>query len=162
GTDLSNHPVSEALYRSKSGIWKGEVLGENMLIAYRPVGGGDYGVIVGEPVSQVLASTSDVEQLLLRGFLLVFFLTFVFTVIATSKIVKPIRFLTLQTREYKEGSRSRVDQLETGDELQDLSVMMDEMAQQLSSKEKKLFNIPESIPYAVITTNKKGDIETFN
>lgn len=162
GTDLSDHPISEALYRSKSGVWEGEVLGENMLIAYRPVRRGGYGVIVGEPVSQVLASTSDVEKLLLKGFLLVFFLTFAFTVFATSKIVKPIRFLTLQTREYKEGSRSHFEQLKTGDELQDLSVMMDEMAQQLSSKEKKLFNILESIPYAVITTNKKGNIETFN
>jgi len=162
GTNLMNHPIGDNLYKSKSGIWEGHLFKEDMLFAYDPIQLGDYGVMVGEPMEQALASTKDVQGLLLKGFLTVLFLTLIFTIFATSRIVKPITFLTKQTREYKEGTRSSFQQLNTGDELEDLSVIMDEMATQLSKKEKRLFNVLESIPYAVITTDKKGKIETFN
>ncbi|WP_017381672.1 sensor histidine kinase [Paenisporosarcina sp. TG-14] len=162
GTSLADHPIGNYLNNSKSGIWEGLLFKEYMVFAYQPMQLGSYGVIVGEPLEQALASTADVQGLLLKGFLTVLILTLIFTIFATSRIVKPIRFLTKQTREYKEGKRSSFQKVKTGDELEDLSVIMDEMATELSNKEKRLFNILESIPYAVITTDKKGNIETFN
>ncbi|QBP41850.1 sensor histidine kinase [Paenisporosarcina antarctica] len=162
GTSLADNPIGNYLNNSKSGIWEGLLFNEYMVFAYQPMQLGSYGVIVGEPLEQALASTADVQGLLLKGFLTVLILTLVFTIFATSRIVKPIRFLTKQTREYKEGKRSSFQKVNTGDELEDLSVIMDEMATELSNKEKRLFNILESIPYAVITTDKKGNIETFN
>jgi PAS domain S-box-containing protein len=162
GRELSGHPIGIDLYTSKSGIWSGPLFGEDMVFAYHPIQMGNFGVIVGEPLEQALTSAKDVQGWLLMGFLTVLFLTFIFTLLATSSIVKPIASLTTQTREYKEGSRSSFQRLKTGDEIEDLSVVMEEMATQLFDKEKKLFNILESIPYAVITTDRRGKIETFN
>lgn len=162
GVSLAGHTVVENLYKSRSGIWEGVLFSKDMIYAYQPIQQGDFGIIVGEPIDQALASTKDVQSLLLKGFFAVLLVTFIFTLIATSSFIKPINKLIKQAKEYKESKRSSFSIVKTGDELEVLSITMDEMARALLNKEKRLFNILESIPYAVITTDKEGKIETYN
>ncbi|EKN63234.1 ATP-binding protein [Schinkia azotoformans] len=162
GTNIATHQLGDYLYKNKSGIWEGDLFNKRMFFAYQPIQLGNFGIIVGEPIQQALASTKNVQELLLKGFLTVTLLTLIFTFYATSRFVEPITHLTKQAREYKDGFRQSFQIIKTGDELETLSITMDEMARELSKRQKKLINILESIPYAVITIDKEGNIVTFN
>lgn len=162
GESLVGHTIAGNLYKSRSGIWEGVLFQQHMIFAYQPIQQGNFGIVVGEPVDQALAATKDVQSLLMKGLFAVLLLTFIFTILATSSFLKPINKLIKQAKEYKESKRPSFNIVKTGDELEVLSITMDEMAGELLNKEKRLFNILESIPYAVITTNKEGLIETFN
>lgn len=162
GINFANHVLGENLYKDKKGVWDGEIFGESMLFAYQPTQRGNFGVLVGEPISQAVKPVKHLQKLLMLIFFIGLVLTFSFTIIATLNIVRPITNLTRQAREYKDSSRNKFDTLQTGDELEELSVTMDEMANELKRKEKDVSHILESIPYGVITTNKEGEIVTFN
>ncbi len=158
---LKNHPLGIFLYKEKYGLWEGELFGQQMLAAYRPLTAG-LGLIVGEPVQQSLAPSYHVMVVLLRGFLVVLLIAIGLSFFGTGKLVQPILDLTAQVREYKENRRRNFRPLRTKDELQDLSIVMGQMARELTAKERRMFYILESIPYAVITTDKYGKITTFN
>lgn len=162
GINLANHELGENLYKDKKGIWDGEIFEELMLFAYQPTQRGNFGVLVGEPITQAIAPMKQLQKLLILIFSIGLLLTSIFTIIATLNIVRPITNLTKQAREYKDSKRNKFDTLQTGDELEELSVTMDEMASELKKKEKDLSHILESIPYGVITTDKEGKIVTFN
>lgn len=159
---LNEHPLGDYLNKSKFGIWEGFLFGNYMVFAYRPIEEGNFGLIVGEPLQQALAPTYDVQKLLFKGFIFVFIITILLTFIGTTRVVKPIVNLIKQARDYKEGKRGSYELLKTGDELEELSLTMGEMAQELKNKEQRLFYILESIPYGVITTDKDGKVMTFN
>lgn len=162
GLNLAHHELGENLYKDKRGIWDGEIFDETMLFAYQPTQRGNFGVLVGEPITQAIAPVKQLQNLLMVIFSIGIILTFIFTSIATLNIVKPITNLTKQAREYKDSNRNKFHTLQTGDELEELSVTMDEMANELKKKEKDLSHILESIPYGVITTDREGHIVTFN
>src|SRR5690606_9412867 len=84
------------------------------------------------------------------------------TLLGTSRVVKPVLNLIRQVKEYQRGQRRRFEPVDTRDELQDLSTVLRRMADELTEKERRLFYILESIPYAVITTDPQGKITTFN
>src|SRR5690606_36724102 len=84
------------------------------------------------------------------------------TLLGTSRVVKPVLNLIRQVKEYQRGQRRRFEPVDTRDELQDLSTVLRRMADELTEKERRLFYILESIPYAVITTDPEGRITTFN
>jgi len=160
--NLSDHILGKNLYKDKKGIWNGEIFGNSMTFAYQPIRQGNFGVLVGEPITQAIKPVHQLQKFLLISFFIGLSLTFIFTTFSTMNIIRPITNLTKQAKQYKESTQTTFNIIRTNDELEDLSVMMDEMATDLKEKEKRLSNILESIPYAVITTNKAGDIETFN
>lgn len=162
GQQISDHPLGEFLEKERVGVWEGSIFGKYMLMAYRPIQAGSYGLIVGETIRQALAPTVQIQKLLLQGFIIVLLITILLTILGTSRVVRPIIHLIKQARIYKEGKKSHYEPLKTGDELEELSVTMDEMAKELQSKEQRLFYILESIPYGVITIDKDGKIMTFN
>ena len=159
--NLKQHPLGDYLNKNRFGIWEGFLFNKYMLFAYRPIEAGSFGLIVGESMGQAMSPAYDVQKLLFKGFITVLLITIILTIIGTTRVVKPITTLMKQVKAYKEGSRSSFE-LKTGDELEDLSLTMDEMAKELKDKEKRLFYILESIPYGVITTDKNGRIVTFN
>lgn len=159
---LKSHPIWSYLYKERYGIWKGQLFDQNMMVSYRPLPLGGLSLVVGEPIEQVMASSYDVTALLLKGFVLVFFIAIALTFLGTSKVVKPILELIKQAKEYKENKRSTFEPIKTKDELEDLSLTMWQMAKELTEKERRLFYILESIPYCVITTDQHGKITTFN
>lgn len=133
-----------------------------MVVAYRPLPMGQMGLIVGESTQQAATPVLHVRKLLLQGFFAVLLLTLFLTLLGTSRVVKPILGLITQVKEYQQGQRKKFEPLHTKDELQDLSMVLSRMANELTEKERRLFYILESIPYAVITTDQKGKITTFN
>ncbi|WP_227934827.1 sensor histidine kinase [Alkalihalobacillus deserti] len=162
GQDIEEHVLSTFLKKGRFGDWEGFLFGEKMLLSYRSIPIGGFGIIVGETVEQAIIPVINLQRILMESFLIVLVVTITFTIIGTKRVVKPINDLIKQVKEYKQRKRSGFPLLNTNDELQELSITMHEMAQELISTEQRLFNILESIPYAVITTNKYGEIATFN
>jgi PAS domain S-box-containing protein len=162
GASLYNHVLRNYLYKERYGTWEGMIFDQNMMVSYKPLSFGGLGLIVGEPVEQVMASSSEVKQLLFKGFMVVLIIAVTLTFLGTSRVVKPILELIKQTREYKENKRTKFVRINTKDELEDLSMTLGQMAKELTEKERRLFYILESIPYCVITTDQHGKITTFN
>jgi PAS domain S-box-containing protein len=162
GTSLSDHPVGNFIKKDRFGIWKGDLFNEKMIVAYRPLLLGQLGLITGETTEQAMAPARSVKVLLLQGLIVVFLIAIALTIFGTSKVINPILKLIKQVNEYKENKRRSFDHLQTKDELEDLSLVLSQMATELTDKERRLYYILESIPYAVITTDKDGRITTFN
>ncbi|PFP29211.1 histidine kinase [Bacillus sp. AFS073361] len=162
GESLKNHPLGQGLSRYRSGIWEGELFHESLLTSYRPITLGGMGLIIGESTNQAMAPAKQVQVLLLKGFLLVLFLTYLLTLFGAFKIINPVTKLTRQAKEYSAGKRDDFEKLQTGDELENLANTMANMAKELKNKERHLYYILESIPYGIITIDKDGRIVTFN
>lgn len=162
GESLSMHPLGPLLQLEKFGTWEGAVFGRKMLIAYRPAFLGQFGLVVGESLSQAWAPSNRVMLTLAHGFLVVLLVATGMTLLGTARVVRPIVSLTRQSREYKDNSRKSFDHIRTGDEIETLSVTMDQMAKDLTERERRLFYILESVPYAVLTIDHQGRFTTFN
>ena len=162
GYSLLSHPLGRFLQLERYGIWEGPLFEREMLVAYRPMYYGTFGLIVGESTRQAWAPSDRVMVILLQGFLAVLLVAAGLTLFGTSRLVKPINALIRQTREYKESKRTGFEPIATGDEIEDLSRTLDQLAKALTERERRLFYILESIPYAVITVDKEGIITTFN
>lgn len=162
GKSIRRHPIQVNLGKDRFGLWQGELFGKKMMVSYRPLLLGKLGLAVGETVEQAMAPARSLESILLKGFILVCIITLILTLLGTSKIVKPIVNLMQQVKEYKEKKRTSFHHLKTKDEIEDLSSVLEQMATELTEKERQLFYILESIPYGVITTNQDGTITTFN
>lgn len=161
-TSLRGNELGEDLQKERYGTWQGYLFHEQMIVAYRPLSVGGLGLIVGEPLMQAMSSARKVTGLLFQGFLFVLLVSMCLSVYGTSRVVKPILELIRQAKEYKENKRKRFDPLHTKDELEDLFLTLEQMAKELTHKERKLFYILESIPYGVITMDPEGRIMTFN
>ncbi|WP_126424623.1 sensor histidine kinase [Brevibacillus marinus] len=159
---VANHPVGDFLRKERYGLWEGELFDEQMIVAYRPLTRGGLGLIVGEPMDQAREPSYHVMRVLFQGFLVVLLIATGLGFFGTSRIVQPILDLTRQVQEYKENKRKKFRPILTNDELQDLSLVMGQMAKELTDKERRMFYILESIPYGIITTDKNGTITTFN
>ncbi|NGQ94975.1 PAS domain S-box protein [Brevibacillus sp. SYP-B805] len=159
---IATHPVGEFLRKERYGLWEGELFGQQMIVAYRPLSKGGLGLIVGETQHQSMEPSYHVMSVLLQGFLVVLLIAVGLGLFGTTRIVKPILDLTTQVKEYKENKRKRFRPIRTNDELQELSLVLGQMAKELTDKERRLFYILESIPYGIITTDKNGRITTFN
>lgn len=162
GRSLSGRYVGNALQKDRFGLWQGKLFGSEMVVAYRPFLLGKLGLIVGETIEQAMAPARSVQSLLFKAFIVVFIIAMILTIFGISRVVRPVLSLMKQVNEYKEDKRNRFDHVKTKDELEDLSTVLEQMAQALTEKERKLFYILESIPYAVITTDQEGTIVTFN
>jgi PAS domain S-box-containing protein len=162
GKSLNHHPVVDFLQKDRFGLWEGNIADQEMMVAYRPLSMGQMGLIVGESTQQAATPVRHVRKLLLQGFLGVMLLALFLTLLGTSRVVKPVLNLIRQVKEYQRGQRRRFEPVDTRDELQDLSTVLRRMADELTEKERRLFYILESIPYAVITTDPQGKITTFN
>ena len=162
GLSLSSHPLGRFLSLERYGVWQGRLLDRQMLVAYRPMFFGTLGLIVGESVRQAWAPSNHTMVVLFQGFALLFLVAIGLTLFGTSRVAKPITALIRQTNEYKENQRSSFDPIRTGDEIEDLSWTLDRMAKALTERERRLFYILESIPYAVLTLDQEGVITTFN
>lgn len=150
------------LIKGKHGIWMGELFDQEIIASYYPVSYGNIGMIVGEPVSQAFLPTAKLSWFLIRCFIVVVGIAIALVYYGIDRIVQPINKLTQQAKSYSSGKINDFDKIETGDELAVLSETMHNMALRLIKKEKSLFQILESIPYAVITTDNKGVIKSFN
>ena len=161
-SSLKEHTIGINLLKERNGIWEGEFFGKKMIVVYRPLPRDNFGLLVAEPKEQAMLPARNVTSLLLKGFIAVLLITLSLTAISISRLVKPILYLIQQVKEYKEDRRKNIEPVKTNNELEDLSLIMGQMAKELTDKEKRLFYILESIPYGVITTNKNGRITTFN
>lgn len=162
GTDLDNHPLTENLQKDRFGLWQGSLFNEKMIATYRPLQLGKLGLVVGETERQAMAPARSLESLLIKGFIVVFAIALFLTFIGASRVIKPILNLVKQVNEYKENKRTNFDHLKTKDEIEDLSLVLEQMATELTEKERKLFYILESIPYCIITTDHYGTITSFS
>ncbi|PTX64396.1 PAS domain S-box-containing protein [Melghirimyces profundicolus] len=162
GKPFESHTLTNHLQKDRFGMWEGKLSGEDWIVAYRPMLLGEMGLLTGETIDQAMEPARDVRTLMLQGFSIVLFIATFLTVFGTSRVVKPILQLIKQVKEYKEGKRRKFDFLDTKDELKDLSTVMEQMANQLTEKERRLYYILESIPYGVITTDQDGKVTTMN
>ncbi len=162
GSSLGAHPLGEFLRKERFGIWEGPLFDKKAILAYRPLSVGTFGLIVGETIKQAWAPSDHVTALLLQGFLAVLLAALGLNLYGTSRVVRPILSLIRQTQEYKENRRTSFDPIPTRDEIEELSLTMDQMAQALRERERRLFYILEAIPYGVITIDRDGRITTFN
>ncbi|MFC4766259.1 ATP-binding protein [Effusibacillus consociatus] len=161
-SSLKDHPIGNYLQKERYGMWEGQLFNEKMIVAYRPLSKGGFGLIMGEPTEQAMKSSRQVTTLLLQGFIIVLLIAVALTVFGTSRVVKPILRLIKQVKEYNQNKRRNFDPIQTRDEIEELSRTMGQMAAELRDKERRLFYTLESIPYCVITTDKDGRITSFN
>lgn len=162
GKSIQDHEVGIHLQKEDFDIWNGEIFSKEMVIAYRPILLGDISLIVGEPIQQALKPARLVEFLLFQGFSIVFIIAIGLAMFSASRVIRPVTTLIKHVQEYKEGKRNAFVKVKTNDEIEDLSIVLSEMATELREKERSMFYILESIPYCVITTDKDGRIMTFN
>ncbi|KZM57057.1 histidine kinase [Aeribacillus pallidus] len=162
GFSLKEHPIRDYLNKEKFGIWEGSLFHQHMIAAYRPLSMIGFGLIVGEPIKQAMQSSIDVRILLLKGFTAVLFIAAGLTVFWTNRVVRPIIQLMKQVKEYNQNKQKNFEPIKTNDEIEELSRTMGQMAGELKENERRMFYILESIPYAIITTDKNGKITTFN
>ncbi|MBO0996611.1 PAS domain-containing protein [Bacillus sp. SD075] len=162
GKSIQKHEVGIHLQKEDFDIWNGEIFSKDMVIAYRPILLGDIGLIVGEPIKQALQPARLVKFLLFQGFSIVFIIAIGLAMFSASRVIRPVTTLIKHVQEYKEGKRNAFVKVKTNDEIEDLSIVLSEMATELREKERSMFYILESIPYCVITTDKDGRIMTFN
>ncbi|RWR13651.1 ATP-binding protein [Siminovitchia fortis] len=162
GKSIKNHEVALYLKRERFGVWRGPIFNEEMVVSYRPLFLGEVGLIVGEPIKQAMAPAQSITQLLIKGFIIVFIIAVGLAIISAFKVVRPIKVLIKQAKDYKEDKQKVFHTVKTNDEIEELSIVLSEMAASLRKKEKNLHNILESIPYAIITTDIEGKITTFN
>jgi PAS domain S-box-containing protein len=162
GTSIQNNTVGRNLEKERYGIWNGTIFNKKMVISYRPLLLGNISLIVGEPIKQALSPARSVTNLLIKGFVTVFIIALTLAVFSASRVARPIMSLIKQVQEYKEGKRKKFSILHTKDEIEELSLVLAEMATELRENERSMFYILESIPYCVITTDQDGKIMTFN
>lgn len=162
GGNIQGSQLNALIKRSQIDMWEGLLFGKWVILSFYPTVIDGIGIVVGETLDQVLVPVIHVQTILFRSFMFVLIITVIFTIIGTNRVIQPINELIRQAKEYKKKRISEFRLIKTNDELEDLSITMHEMAIDLISKEKRLSNILESIPYAVITTNKLGNIVTFN
>ncbi|MDM5219327.1 ATP-binding protein [Peribacillus sp. NJ11] len=162
GKSIQSHEVGIHLQKEDFDIWNGEIFSKEMVIAYRPILLGDISLIVGEPIKQALNPARLVKFLLFQGFSIVFIIAIGLAMFSASRVIRPVTTLIKHVQEYKEGKRNAFVKVKTNDEIEDLSIVLSEMATELREKERSMFYILESIPYCVITTDKDGRIMTFN
>ncbi|MFS0601461.1 ATP-binding protein [Peribacillus frigoritolerans] len=162
GKSIQSHDVGIHLQKEDFDIWNGEIFSKEMVIAYRPILLGDISLIVGEPIKQALNPARLVKFLLFQGFSIVFIIAIGLAMLSASRVIRPVTTLIRHVQEYKEGKRNAFVKVKTNDEIEDLSIVLSEMATELREKERSMFYILESIPYCVITTDKDGRIMTFN
>lgn len=162
GTSIKNNKVGKELEKERFGILDGKIFNEKMVVSYRPLMMGKISLIAGEPIKQALTPARSVNTLLIQGFLAVFIIALALAIIGASRVVRPVMSLIKQVQEYRKGARKRFKILHTKDEIEDLSLVLSEMATELREKERSMFYILESIPYGVITTDQNGNIKTFN
>lgn len=162
GSDVEETNLSDALRRGKHGIWLGELNDRKVIASYYPLSYGNLGLVIGEPVTQAFIPTARLSRLLIQCFVVIIFIAIAMVYSGTNRVVQPIIKLTEQAKSYSKGEAVNFERMDTEDELTVLSNTMHQMASKLIRKEKSLFQILESIPYAVITTDKKGIIRSFN
>ena len=162
GTSIRKHEIGTYLKKERFGVWNGTIFEDSMYVSYRPLLLGDVGLIVSETIEQAMTPARKVALILLQGFLIVLALALILSTLGASRIVRPVTLLTKQVKEYKENKRDSFSDVHTNDEVEELSLVLSEMASSLQEKERSLFYILESIPYCVITTDKDGRIMTFN
>ncbi|QYF82116.1 PAS domain-containing protein [Brevibacterium sp. PAMC21349] len=162
GKSIRNHEVGIHLQKEDFDVWNGEIFNKEMAIAYRPILLGDISLIVGEPIKQALEPAKVVQSLLLQGFSIVFIIAIGLAMFSASRVILPVTTLIKHVQEYKVGKRKAFVKVKTNDEIEELSIVLSEMATELREKERSMFYILESIPYCVITTDKDGRIMTFN
>lgn len=162
GESLREHPLGGFLKKERFGIWEGSLFEKKAIVAYRPLSTGTFGLIVGETLSQAWAPSDHVTAVLLQGFMAVLLVALAMNLYGTSRVVKPILSLIRQAQEYKENRRTSFDPISSRDEIEELSLTMDQMAQALRERERRLFYILEAIPYGVVTIDRDGRITTFN
>ncbi|MEY9865620.1 PAS domain S-box-containing protein [Peribacillus sp. B2I2] len=162
GKSIQDHEVGIHLQKEDFDIWNGEIFSKELVIAYRPILLGDISLIVGEPIQQALKPARLVKFLLFQGFSIVFIIAIGLAMFSASRVIRPVTTLIKHVQEYKEGKRNAFVKVKTNDEIEDLSIVLSEMATELREKERSMFYILESIPYCVITTDKDGRIMTFN
>ncbi|MDQ0217684.1 PAS domain-containing sensor histidine kinase [Peribacillus cavernae] len=162
GKSIQNHKVGLNLEKERYGLWNGNIFEEQMVVAYRPLLLGNISLIAGEPIKQALTPARPVTDLLIKGFIMVFIIALGLAVFSASRVVRPVMALINQVQDYKEGKRKAFHIVHTNDEIEDLSLVLSEMATELREKERSMFYILESIPYCVITTDQDGRIMTFN
>ncbi|MDQ0337405.1 PAS domain S-box-containing protein [Caldalkalibacillus uzonensis] len=162
GTNIHQHPLGQHLYRDRYGMWQGELFGEQMVAAYRPLRWGGMGLIVAEPFEQAMVPAHQLRNVLFKGFFAVLLIGIVLSTVLSLRVLHPILQLIRQVKEYQRNERKWFTPLKTKDEIEALSVTMGKMANALREQERRLFYILESVPYGVITTDQHGNIITFN
>lgn len=163
GTVIKEHELGRLLALERSGVWEGDLFERRMLITYRPIPFGSFGLLVGESVKQANLPSSKFMMVLKKGFLLIFVVVAGLIFFATARVVRPISGLIEQINEYKNKKRQSFEPIKKGDEVIELlSITMGQMAQELTERERRLFYILESIPYAVITVDHDGRVTSFN
>ncbi len=162
GENIEESVLSKYLMKGRYGIWEGEIFNNDAIVSYYPISYDTIGLVVGEPIKQAFKPNTQLSSLLLHYFLLILLISIYLVYLGTSRVVKPIIHLTDQAKRYSRGEILDIEEIDTGDEITVLSKTMHSMACELINKEKSLFQILESIPYAIITTDRDGIIKSFN
>lgn len=162
GSLLQDYSFSKDVFLDRTGVYMGELWGEESLVAYNPVDRLPFYTAASVPLSEANAVIVTLKNILLKGFILLFLAALTFLIFGIQWIIKPIKALTSEAASYAKGGDWFVPVLEKEDEIKTLSSTMKFMAESLKSHERHLQLILESFPFGVITINPEGFITSMN
>lgn len=83
-----------------------------------------------------MAPAQSITQLLIKGFIIVFIIAVGLAIISAFKVVRPIKVLIKQAKDYKEDKQKVFHTVKTNDEIEELSIVLSEMAASLRKKKR--------------------------
>ncbi|MBT2687403.1 PAS domain-containing protein [Bacillus sp. ISL-47] len=162
GSLLEDYSFSREAVLDRTGVYRGELWGEESLVAYNPIDRLPFYTATSIPLEEADAVISSLKNILLQGFILIFLAALTLLVFGIRWIIKPIKTLTNEAASYARGGEWFAPVLEKEDEIKTLSSTMKYMAESLKSHERHLQLILESFPFGVIAINPEGFITSMN
>ncbi|WP_226086530.1 ATP-binding protein [Mesobacillus sp. S13] len=162
GSLLGEYPFAREAFLDRTGVYRGELWGEDSLVAYNPVDRLPFYTATSTPLTEANAVIDSLKDILWKGFILIFLAALTLLIFSIRWIIKPIKALTQQAASYAKGGDWFVPVLEKEDEIQTLSSTMKYMAESLVSHERQLQLILESFPFGVFAINPEGFISSMN
>ncbi|GLB60286.1 sensor histidine kinase [Cytobacillus sp. NCCP-133] len=162
GTLLDAYPFPREAFLDRTGVYRGDLWGEESLVAYNPIDRLPFYTATSIPLSESNAVIDSLKNILLQGFILIFIASVTVLIFGIRWIIKPIKILTNEAASYARGGEWFTPVLAKDDEIKTLSSTMKYMAESLKSSERHLELILESFPFGVIAINPEGFITSMN
>lgn len=123
--------VADAISQKKSGSSRYDFEGEDVFVSYLPIPGYDWALVLRAPYGQITKPIRDQRKIITLVGLLTLIVCGIIVYAVSRRITKPIEQLSALTKSLAEGDLTVVTKVETSDEVGELSLNFNSMAESL-------------------------------
>ena len=105
GSMLNEYSFSQEAFLDRTGVYRGELWGEDSLVAYNPVDRLPFYTATSIPLTEANAVIDSLKDLLWKGFILIFLAALTLLIFGVRWIIKPIKALTQEAASRSEERR---------------------------------------------------------